>query len=144
MTTITITDINQLRAGDVATCSYRGHEFTGEVWAASDDGSVLFAGAACVRVNDGRPSPYVTLISATRDVPDLPTEPGSVIANVVTRYGLHYDWATLARMANRSGLMWIVSSANWYRWASPDEIISWDPCTVEVQSCNPENPNRKD
>ena len=33
MTTITITNIADLRAGDVATCTQEGHEFTGEVWA---------------------------------------------------------------------------------------------------------------
>ena len=47
MTTITITDIADLRAGDIATCSYKGHEFTGEVWAGEYGG--LFAGGIPVR-----------------------------------------------------------------------------------------------
>ena len=129
--TITITDIADLRAGDVATCSYRGHEFTGEVWAASDDGSVLFAGAACVRVNDGRPSPAVSLVSATREVPDLPNELGSVIANVVTKDGDRYDRAMLAK----PGVCpWAATNEDGWDWLRMDEIVSWDACTVEVQS----------
>ena len=90
--TITITDIADLRAGDIATCSYDGHEFTGEAWPSSTYGP-LFVGASFVRYADGSPNPAVPLISATRALPDLPIELGSVIANVVTRDGCHYDWA---------------------------------------------------
>lgn len=129
--TITITNINQLRAGDIATCSYDGHEFTGEVWGSAY--GPLFVGASFVRYADGRPSPAVSLVSATREVPDLPTELGSVIANVVTRDGCHYDWAMLADPTDGSGVLWIVSNADGYCWAHPDYIISWDACTVEVQ-----------
>ena len=130
MTTITITNINQLRAGDIATLSYEGHEFTGEVWTGAY--GELRVGATFIRFADGRSNSDTHLVSATREVPDLPTELGSVIANVDTLFG-HYDWAMLAGLANGMALSWIVSSANRYRWVRPEEITSWTPCTVEVQ-----------
>ena len=131
--TITITDIADLRAGDIATCSYDGHEFTGEAWPSSTYGP-LFVGASFVRYADGSPNPAVPLISATRALPDLPIELGSVIANVVTRDGCHYDWAMpVTGPANSLGPSWVVSSADRYDWVHPDQIVSWTPCTVEVQ-----------
>ena len=127
--TITITDIADLRAGDVATCSYRGHEFTGEVWA-SFRGD-LFVGETFVYSFDGHPSPTISLVSATRALPDLPIELGSVIANVVTKDGDRYDRAMLAK----PGVCpWAATNEDGWDWLRMDEIVSWDACTVEVQS----------
>ena len=132
MTTITITDINQLRAGDVATLSYEGHEFTGEV--RKDDFGTLWVGPVVVRHYNGDPSSSCTLVSATREVPDLPTQLGSVIANVVTRDGAEYDWAMLADPGDDAGVSWVVASSDGYDWVRHARIISWTPCTVEVQA----------
>ena len=133
MTTITITDIADLRVGDIATLSYKGHEFTGEVWAGTY--GELFVGGAFARYVDGHPSPVTSLVSATRELPDLPTKLGSVIANVVTEDGDRYDWAMLVDPTDRSGVSWVgVSSADTYGWAHPDQIVSWDACTIEVLS----------
>ena len=74
-------------------------------------------------------SPYYVASAA----PDLPTELGSVIANVDTLFG-HYDWAMLADPGDNAGVSWVVASADGYKWVRPDEITSWTPCTVEVQS----------
>lgn len=130
MTTITITDIADLRAGDVATCSYEGHKFTGELW--ENAYGELFVGAAFVRYADGSPSPTISLVSATREVPDLPTEPGSVIANVVTRDGGHYDWAMLVDPGEAA--FWAATDDQSYAWLRSGRIVSWTPCTVEVQA----------
>ena len=130
MATITITDIADLRAGDVATCSYKDHKFTGEVWAGAH--GELFLGPVVVRHYNGDPSPYLTRISATREVPDLPTELGSVIANVVRKNGLRYDWAMLADDSRPRG--WVATYDGGYVWIASDEIVSWDLCTVEVQA----------
>ena len=127
--TITITDIADLRAGDIATCSCEGHEFTGEVWAGEYGG--LFVGGSLVRYFDGRPNPAVSLVSATREVPDLPNELGSVIANVVTKDGDRYDRAMLA---NPGVCPWVATNEDGWDWLRMDEIVSWDACTVEVQS----------
>ena len=131
MSVITITDIADLRVGDIATLSFEGHEFTGEVWE-GERGS-LFIGLTIVHYRVGDPSPSLTLISATREVPDLPTEMGSVIANVVTRDGYHYDWAMLVDPLDSLGVSWVVSSADRYDWVYSDLILSLTPCTVEVQ-----------
>ena len=132
MTTITITEVSNLRAGDTATLTYHGHQFTGEVWA-NDDGA-LFIGPAVVSYFDSTPAVGVTLVSATREVPDLPTKVGSVIANVVTMDGAEYDWAMLVDATDFSGVSWVVASADGYGRARPDQIVSWTPCTVEVQA----------
>lgn len=63
--TITITDIKQLRAGDVATLSFGGHEFTGEVWA-SAYGELLVGGTFVRHLADQRSA--LVFISATREV----------------------------------------------------------------------------
>ena len=130
MTTITITNLADLRAGDIATLSYEGHEFSGEVWAGA--GGELFLGITIVHYNVGDPLPYLTLISATREVPDLPTEPGSVIANVVTESAERYDLAMLVGPTNYE--CWMVVNDKGYMWLLPEWIVSWDPCTVEVQA----------
>ena len=132
MATITITDIADLRAGDIATFSFNDHEFTGKAWEGEDGG--LLVGSTIVRYFDGNPSPYVSLISATRTLPALPIELGSVIANVVTRDGFHYDWAMLVDPLDSHGVSWVVASADRYDWVYSDLIISWDHCLVEVQS----------
>ena len=130
--TITITDIADLKVGDIATCSYKGHGFTGEVWEGMYGG--LLVGKAFVCYGDGRPSPGTALVSATREVPDLPNELGSVIANVITRDGYHYDWAMLAGPEDSAELWWAATTSVRYDWVRPDQIASWDACTVEVQS----------
>ena len=129
--TITITDIADLRVGDIATLSYKGYKFSGEVW--RDDAGGLRVGNSIIRYPSGSPGDSLTLVSATREVPDLPTKLGSVIANVVTRDGGHYDWAMLADPMDVAGLSWVVSCPGEYDWVHPDQIISWTPCTVEVQ-----------
>ena len=131
MTTITITDIADLRVGDIATLRYKGHEFTGEVWAGAH--GELFLGLTIVHYSVGYPSPSLTLISATREVPDLPTQLGSVIANVVLVGGYYYDWAMLTDPKDDSGQSWIACTADVYAWVRADLITSWTPCTVEVQ-----------
>ena len=68
------------------------------------------------------------------DIADLPTKLGSVITNVVTRDGGHYDWAMLADPADSMELWWVAVATNGYDWVHPDQITSWDACTVEVQA----------
>ena len=128
MATINITDIADLCAGDIATFSYEGHEFTGEVWEGESGG--LLVGATLVRDSNELPRHPISLVLATRKAA-LPTEPGAVIANVIASNGYHYDWAMLVDPMDGSGRKWIVSDADEY---GPDQIVSWTPCTVEVQA----------
>lgn len=103
MSTIEITRVEDVRAGDMATLAYEGHAFTGRVW--EDDGGPRVGGSYLS-------SPYVTLLGATREVPDLPTEPGSVIVNATIR--------------GTEGVTAFLSASAWepdvYRWISGDRI----------------------
>ena len=133
MTTITINDINQLCIGDVAKFTYRGgHEFSGEVW--EDGKGNQFVGGTLVRFGSrgelnefkDRPSYYVTFISATREVL-LPTELGSVIADVVDAGGIYYPRA----IHNVDG-EWEAVNDYGTSCLRPEEIASWSECRVEV------------
>lgn len=78
MSVIEITDREDLRVGDVATFAFDGNEFTGPLW--TEGTGTLFIGPALVRY--GGDSDYwsdCTFVRATREVPDLPTEPGSAV-----------------------------------------------------------------
>ena len=67
---------SQVQVGDWVEGTYKGHEFAGEVWESQDD--ELFAGAALLRWADGKWDSAFEITAITRDVPDLPTKPGTV------------------------------------------------------------------
>lgn len=72
-----ITNREDLRAGDIATFTYNGHEFTGPLWGRGEWSLII--GSTSVRHGDGAWNDYFTFVRATREMPPLPTEPGSVI-----------------------------------------------------------------
>ena len=128
MTTITITinDINQLCTGDVAKFTYRGgHEFSGEVWE-DGDGNQFVGGTLVCHGRRGELNSFVTFISATREVL-LPTELGSVIADVVDTDGSYYCRA----ICNVDG-EWEAVNDYGSTHLLPEEIVSWAVCRVEV------------
>ena len=67
MAVITITDIADLRVGDIATLNYEGREFTEEVWAAT--GGEMLVGGTPVRYLADQRSAF-TFISAARETPE--------------------------------------------------------------------------
>lgn len=71
-----ITNRDDLRVGDIATFAYNGHEFTGEVWT---DPEGLNIGCTIIRFVSGEWTSDLDFVRATREMPPLPTEPGSVI-----------------------------------------------------------------
>lgn len=77
MTIIEIKDRESLRAGDIATFAYQGHEFTGPMWGRGERS--LLIGSTSVRHGDGAWNDYFAFVRATREMPPLPTEPGAVI-----------------------------------------------------------------
>ena len=130
MTTITITDINQLCVGDVAKFTYRGgHEFSGVVWDDGDGnqfvGGTVVRRGRCADLNEYN-YVYVTFISATREVL-LPTELGSVIADVTDTDGYYYFRA----MRSVDG-KWDAINEHGKARLRPEEIASWAECRVEV------------
>ena len=130
MTTITINNINQLCVGDVAKFTYRGgHEFSGVVWEDGDGnqfvGGTVVRRRRCADLNEYN-YVYVTFISATREVL-LPTELGSVIADVVDTDGSYYCRA----ICNVDG-EWEAVNDYGTHCLRPEEIASWSECRVEV------------
>ena len=74
----------------------------------------------------GELNSFVTFISATREVL-LPTELGSVIADVVDAGGIYYPRA----IHNVDG-EWEAVNAYGSTLLRPEEIASWAECQVEV------------
>lgn len=106
MPTINIDKAEDLRAGDRVTFSYQGHEFTGEAWA---EHGRLFVGPTLVGRSEGRHR----FITATREVPDLPTEFGSLIE--VTRWDCECDHpkdaARAVRVVNPAARFWMIEGS---------------------------------
>lgn len=136
MATITITDRDDLRPGDNATFEYVdfagvGHPNTGPLWAGGLNS--LLVGGDTVRFQDRTWSTYFRFVSATRTVPDLPTEPGSVI-HVYEVRGKRFEKPVLA-VLDELGRNWLTSSRIWdLHWHAPEDIADWRPVEVtEVQ-----------
>lgn len=104
-TTIEITRVEDLQPGDVATFSYKGHEFTGEVWMSND--GLLNIGQTFITGPSGRINKFVR---ATRPAPPLPTTPGSVIeaANGTAIQG-HF-WMLIEHNGDRP---WVCDHGMW-------------------------------
>ena len=68
--------IGQVRIGDWVEGTYNGHMFDGEVWGIGD--GMLLIGSMTIGYAGGAVAEGVGLDSLTRDVPDLPTKPGTV------------------------------------------------------------------
>ena len=77
--TITITDLADVRDGDLCTVEIDGRQYTGPAYAGEGDSTILLWGGYLMRYSTGKPDAYVTFISATRETPSLPTERGSTI-----------------------------------------------------------------
>lgn len=131
MNTITITDLADVREGDIVTFEYEGYRYTGPTYGASFDSSV---GALCVtglilRTVNGLPSSLVTFISATREVVDLPTEPNAVIRDVEVKghvriYPLGRRTAHGWELFDEDGIL--------QRSVYPKFITAWTPAEVVV------------
>ena len=65
--------IDQVQPGDWVEGTYKGHEFAGEVWNVA---RALMVGGDTIRY--GYHDDEIEITSITRDVPDLPTKPGTV------------------------------------------------------------------
>ena len=120
-----ITNRDDLRVGDIATFTYRGHEFTGEVW--SEREGSLIVGPDIVRYSDGAWSDYFTFVRATREMPPLPTEPGSVI-EIITIDDHHIE-PTVAMLDDAND--WMLAVRRDERWTlTPYRITAWRPMKV--------------
>lgn len=125
MTTRTITDPADWRAGDTATIEYEGHAATGEVWE-NGPGSLL-VGTTTIRFPDGR-TPATVTTTVTREVPDLPTETGSVIFVTEVR-GVREDIPVVAALDTDGD--WVTARRfGGHQWHNPEHITDWAPAKV--------------
>ena len=77
--TITITDLADVRDGDICTVKIGGRQYTGPAYAGESDSTSLLWGGYLMRYITGRPNAHVVFLSATRKTPSLPTKAASVI-----------------------------------------------------------------
>lgn len=123
-----ITNRDDLRVGDVATFTHHGHEFTGPLWEREE--GTLFLGPEGVRYgHKSRWSEYFTFVRATREVPPLPTEPGSVILVTECR-GVRVDEPVLAVRDIEGEWTTPTGRLAGYRWHLPEHITEWTPAKV--------------
>ena len=124
---ITITDLADVRDGDICTVEIGGRQYTGPAY--SGVGNVLKWGGHILRYN-GEPYAYVTFISATRESPSLPTKAGSVIL-VHEACGVVCDPPVLAVHDGTELAPWAVArqSGN-LDWLRDEDITRWQECDV--------------
>lgn len=77
--TITITDLADVRDGDICTVKIGERQYTGPAYAGEGDSRILLWGGYMLRYSSGKPGIAIALVSATRTIPSLPTERGSAI-----------------------------------------------------------------
>lgn len=124
---IKITKREDLRVGDIATFTYRGHEFTGPLWRRSGDS--LIVGSAPARHGNGTWSNHLTFIRAFRPTCALPTEPGAVILVTECR-GERADEPVLAVLAS-TGRWWTHEQMfDDHAGHLPEHITEWTTATV--------------
>lgn len=121
MSTVEITRAEDVREGDRVTLTRNGTAVSGTVRSVThgDATHIDIATLPCVLiVGDG----YWTLVSASREVPDLPTEEGSVIVK-----------ATIRGVEGRTAILdddgyWVTTTlVGGYRFHEPKVITSWEP-----------------
>ena len=128
--TITITDLSEVREGDLCTVEIGGRQYVGLAYAGEDDSRILLWGDYMLRYSSGKPGTYVTFVSATRESPSLPTEAGSVIL-VHEACGEVCDPPVLAAHDGTALIPWgAVRQIGILDWFSDGEITRWQECDV--------------
>ena len=134
MTTITITDVEETRVGDYVTLrDYSGHEWSGIAW--SDSDALLIGSGDVVRYYAKARFAIHGFVSATREIPDLPTSPGSVIIADARATKAGTSWSTrvkLFRLCTGTDLdgenrCWIDPFGLRYR---DEDILDWYPISA--------------
>ena len=126
--TITITDLSEVRGGDICTVEIEGHQYTGPAYAGRDD--LLVWGGRILRYSSGEPGTRTAFVSATRENPSLPTRAGSVIL-VYKADGKVCDPPVLAMHDGTDHLPWgVVRQSGGFDWLRDEDIARWQECDV--------------
>ena len=125
--TITITDLADVRDGDICTVKIGGRQYTGPAY--SGVGNVLKWGGHILRYN-GEPYAYVVFLSATRETPSLPTERGSTIF-IHEAAGTVCDPPVLAVHDGADYAPWgVARQIGSLEWICDKDITRWQKCDV--------------
>ena len=125
--TITITDLADVRDGDICTVEIDGHPYCGPAYAGMDD--LLVWGGRILRYSDGEPGTLVVFASATRESPSLPTKAGSVI--LVYKADGKVVGPVLAMHDGTDHLPWgVVRQSGGFDWLRDEDIARWQECDV--------------
>ena len=137
--TITITDLSEVREGDLCTVEIGGRQYTGPAYAGEDDilswggegdSTILFWGGYLMRYSTGKPDAYITFLSATRESPSLPTKAGSVIL-VHEAAGTVCDPPVLAVHDGTDHAPWgVVRQIDGLNYLGDEDITRWQECDV--------------
>lgn len=118
--TITIDRVEDLQDGDEAVFKIDDHEYTGPVYGTCN---FLYFATRLLRDPNGT-SMFARgcFVSATREVPALPTEPLSVITDVLINTGRKFPHAVLVE---EGAYDWITVEGIHYRTLTACEIVSF-------------------
>lgn len=119
MSTVEITRVEDVRAGDVVTVADKyGGTYTGPTRRSGTLGAVFGPLGWAVDHHSW------IFVRATRDLLDLPTEPGSVIVNATIR-GVEGQTAIL----DTSGAWFTPGGVDGW-WHAPEHITAWTPARI--------------
>lgn len=124
MSTVEITRVEDVRVGDVVVVARGDATATGRVHDVSRGPNVHLTVAYLpftVIVGED----HWTFVRATREGPDLPTEPGSVIVNATIR-GVEGQTA----IRDPEGDWFTTTCVEDYYYHAPEHITAWEPARV--------------
>lgn len=126
MTKKTITKVEDLQDGDIATFRYAGRDYTGPVFVDKDNDLRFMDWVLLWGDHKGPSSLADFFVSATREVPALPTEPLSVITDVIVESGNTYPLAMRTDVELRP-FRWRAFSASGRQtnWLNDHDIVSF-------------------
>ena len=125
---ITITDLADVRDGDICTVEIEGHQYTGPAYAGRGD-LLVWCGRA-LRCSSGEPGTRTAFVSATREAPTLPTKAGSMIL-VHKADGKVCDPPVVAMHDGTDLVPWgVVRQIGNLDWLRDEDITRWQECDV--------------
>ena len=128
--TITITDLADVRDGDICTVEIDGRRYTGPAYAGGGDSTVLLWGGYLLRYSSGEPDAFAVFLSATRETPSLPTERGSAIF-IHEAVGTVCDPPVLAVHDGTDHAPWSVARRiDGLSYLGDEDITRWQECDV--------------
>lgn len=129
-----IDNIKDARDGDRITYDWRSYSNDGDddAWESGHNGPVRIDSRGDYLVADtwvakagGEPAPGVRVTHIERPTPPLPTEPGSVILDVVLDSGESFPWAVLLNNDARDSAPWATPTDSGFEWISVGLIASF-------------------